>query len=173
MDTVKNDNVVQIAYNLTVDGEEVESNLLEYLHGHGNIIPGLEKALFGLQEGERKHVVVAAEEAYGAFDPAMVLNVNRNSFPDDFEIRLGEPMNLRDASGNVFQAVATALSEESVELDMNHPMAGKELEFQVTILSIRPATEEEIEHGHLHYSNGGCAGCSSGDCGPGCDSDCC
>ncbi|NLB70813.1 MAG: peptidylprolyl isomerase [Chloroflexi bacterium] len=172
MDTIQNDTVVQIAYNLTVEGEEVESNLLEYLQGHGNIIPGLETALLGLQEGERKHVVVAAEQAYGAFDPALVLNVNRSSFPDDFEIHLGQPMNLRDASGNVFQAVATALSEDSVELDMNHPMAGKVLEFQVTVLSIRPASEEEIAHGHLHYANG-CAGCSSDDCGPGCDPGCC
>ncbi|MDY0125123.1 MAG: hypothetical protein RBS09_02865, partial [Anaerolineaceae bacterium] len=104
--------------------------------------------------------------------PSMVLTVNRESFPPDFEILLGEPMNLRDASGNVFQAVATALSDESVELDMNHPMAGKDLDFQVTVLSTRPATEEEIAHGHLHQTSG-CAGCSSSDCGDGCDSGCC
>jgi FKBP-type peptidyl-prolyl cis-trans isomerase SlyD len=81
-------------------------------------------------------------------------------------------MNLRDASGNVFQAVATAISEDSIEMDLNHPMAGKDLEFQVTVLSIRSATEEEIAHGHLHY-DGGCAGCSSSDCGDGCESGCC
>lgn len=168
MNTIQDDTVVQIAYNLTVGGEEVESNLLEYLHGHGNIIPGLERELAGMQEGERKQVLVSAEDAYGEFDPKMVLNVSRTSFPEDFEIRLGEPMNLRDASGNMFQAVATALSEDSVELDLNHPMAGKELEFQVTILSVRPATEEEIAHGHLHYG-AGCSGCSSAsDCSDGC-----
>jgi FKBP-type peptidyl-prolyl cis-trans isomerase SlyD len=172
MDKIQNDTVVQIAYNLTVAGEEIESNLLEYLHGHGNIIPGLEKALEEMQEGERKQVLVPAAEAYGEFDPKMVVNVNRSSFPEDFEIKLGEPMSLRDASGHVFQAVATALAEDSVELNLNHPMAGKDLEFQVTILSIRPATEEEIAHGHLHYQ-GGCSGCSSSDCGDGCSDGCC
>lgn len=172
MDTIQNDTVAQFAYNLNVDGEEVESNLLEYLHGHGNIIPGLEKGLLGMQEGERKQVLVAAKDAYGEFDPTLILKVNRESFPQDFEIRLGEPMNLRDASGNVFSAVATAISDESVELDLNHPMAGKDLTFQVTILSIRPATEEEIAHGHLH-SAGGCSGCAPEDCGPGCESGCC
>ena len=172
METVQNDLVVQIAYNLNVEGEELESNLLEYLHGHGNIIPGLENELAGLGLGEHKQVSVKAADAYGEFDPNMVIEVNRESFPSDFEIRLGEPMNLRDGSGNVFQAVATALNEETVELDMNHPMAGKDLEFQVTILSLRPATEEEIAHGHLHYADG-CAGCSSGDCGDGCSPDCC
>jgi FKBP-type peptidyl-prolyl cis-trans isomerase SlyD len=172
MDTIQNDAVVQIAYNLNVEGQELESNLLEYLHGHGNIIPGLENELAGLNMGERKHVLVKAVDAYGEFDPNMVINVSRESFPADFEIRLGEPMNLRDASGNVFQAVATAISEDSIEMDLNHPMAGKDLEFQVTVLSIRSATEEEIAHGHLHY-DGGCAGCSSSDCGDGCESGCC
>ena len=172
METVQNDVVVQIAYNLNVEGQELESSVLEYLHGHSNIIPGLENELTGLNVGDRKNVLVKAEDAYGEFDPSMVLNVNRESFPPDFEILLGEPMNLRDASGNVFQAVATALSDESVELDMNHPMAGKDLDFQVTVLSTRPATEEEIAHGHLHQTSG-CAGCSSSDCGDGCDSGCC
>lgn len=172
MDTIQNDAVVQIAYNLNVEGQEIESNLLEYLHGHGNIIPGLENELEGLNMGERKHVLVKAVDAYGEFDPKMVISVDRESFPADFEIRLSEPMNLRDASGSVFQAVATAISEEAVEMDLNHPMAGKDLEFQVTVLSIRPATEEEIAVGHLHQ-DGGCAGCSSSDCGDGCESGCC
>ena len=172
METIQNDAVVQIAYNLNVEGQELESNLLEYLHGHGNIIPGLENELTGLNIGDRKHILVKAVDAYGEFDPNMVISVNRESFPADFEIRLGEPMNLRDASGNVFQAVATAISEEAVEMDLNHPMAGKDLEFQVTILSIRPATEDEIAHGHLHQ-DGGCSGCSSSDCGDGCESGCC
>ncbi len=172
MDTIQNDTVVNIAYTLTVDGEELESNQMEYLHGHANIIPGLEKELSGLNKGEQKHVHVKADDAYGEFDQNMVLTVNRESFPEDFEIRLGEPMNLRDGTGHVFQAVATALSDDTVELDMNHPMAGKDLDFQVTILSIRPASEEEVAHGHLH-DTGGCAGCSSGDCGDGCDPSCC
>jgi FKBP-type peptidyl-prolyl cis-trans isomerase SlyD len=173
MNTIQDNTVVQFSYKLTVDGEEVESNLLEYLHGHGNIIPGLENELAGMQEGESKKVLVQAADAYGEFDPNMVVEINRASFPKDFEIRLGEPMNLRDRTGNMFQAIAVGLTEDTVELDLNHPMAGKDLEFDVTILAIRPATEEEIAHGHLHYQ-GGCSGCSSAsDCGDSCCDGCC
>lgn len=171
---IKNDHVVQIAYNLTVDGEEVESNLLEYLHGHGNIIPGLEQPLEGAKVGDTLEVIAEAAEAYGEFDPDSVITVSRQSFPPDFEIRLGEAMRLRDAQGHIFQGVATALTDDTVELDLNHPMAGKDLHFKVTVLAVRPATEEEKAAGHLHY--GGCEGCSSGcgdGCADGCGDDCC
>ena len=170
LDTIQNDHVVQIAYNLNVEGEEVESDLLEYLHGHGNIIPGLEDPLTGAKVGDTLEVIAKAEDAYGEFDPDSVITVSRESFPADFEIHLGEAMRLRDATGHVFQGVATALSEDSVELDLNHPMAGKDLHFNVTVLSVRPATEAEKAAGHLHY--GGCEGCGS-DCGDGCSTDCC
>ena len=170
MDTIQNDMVVEIAYNLNVDGEEVESNVLEYLHGYNNIIPGLEQPLTGAKVGDSLEVIAKAEDAYGEFDPDSVITVSRASFPPDFEIHLGEAMRLRDASGHVFQGVATAISDDAVELDLNHPMAGKDLLFNVTVLAVRPATEEEISAGHLHY--GGCASCGS-DCGDGCSSDCC
>ena len=170
LDTIQNDCVVQIAYNLNVDGEEVESDLLEYLHGHGNIIPGLEQPLTGAKVGDKLEVIAKAEDAYGEFDPDSVITVSRASFPPDFEIHLGEAMRLRDAAGHIFQGVATAISDDAVELDLNHPMAGKDLHFKVTVLAVRPATEEEVAAGHLHY--GGCEGCGS-DCGDGCGSDCC
>ena len=162
--TVKDNTVVQIAYNLTVDGEEVESNTLEYLHGHGNIIAGLETPMTGMQVGESRDIVALAKDAYGEFDADQVIKVNRTAFPADFEIRLGESMRLRDSSGHMFEAVATAISEDFVELDMNHPMAGKDLNFNVTILDIRPATEDEIAAGRL---GGGCASCHDASCGDG------
>jgi len=166
LNAVQDDTVVQLAYNLVVDGEEIEFEVLEYLHGHQNIIPGLENALTGLAVGESKEVLVLAEDAYGEFDPDAVVLVSRKSFPPDFEIRLGEPMNLRDASGHVFTGVATALTDETVELDLNHPMAGKDLQFTVTILDIRPATELEVQNGHLGHSCESCGdGCSDGCCG--------
>ncbi|HOT26224.1 MAG: peptidylprolyl isomerase [Chloroflexi bacterium] len=166
LNAVQDDTVVQLAYNLVVDGEEIEFEVLEYLHGHQNIIPGLENALTGLAVGESKEVLVLAEDAYGEFDPDAVVLVSRKSFPPDFEIRLGEPMNLRDASGHVFTGVATALTDETVELDLNHPMAGKDLQFTVTILGIRPATELEIQNGRLGMSCDSCSdGCSDGCCG--------
>ena len=138
LDTIQNDHVVQIAYNLNVDGEEIESDLLEYLHGHGNIIPGLEQPLTGAKLGDTLEVIAKAEDAYGEFDPDAVITVSRESFPEGFEIRLGEAMRLRDGAGHIFQGVATALTDDSVELDLNHPMAGKDLHFKVTVLAIRP-----------------------------------
>ena len=166
MNTIQNDAVVQLAYNLVVDGEEIESDVLEYLHGHENIIPGLENALTGLQVGDTKEVLVRAEDAYGEFDSDAVVMVTRASFPPDFEIRLGEPMRLRDANGHVFTGVATALYEDSVELDLNHPMAGKDLQFTVTVLGIRPATDVELAAGRL------ISGCD-GSCEDGCSDGCC
>jgi len=170
--TVQDNAVVQIAYNLTVNGEEVESNTLEYLHGHGNIIAGLETPITGMQVGESREIVALAKDAYGEFDPEQVIKVSRAAFPADFEIRLGEPMHLRDSSGHMFEAVATAIGEDYVELDMNHPMAGKDLNFNVTILDVRPATEDEIAAGRL---GGGCASCGDSGCGDsGCgDGGCC
>jgi FKBP-type peptidyl-prolyl cis-trans isomerase SlyD len=162
--TVQDNAVIQIAYNLNVDGEEVESNTLEYLHGHGNIIAGLETPLAGMQVGESRDVVAKAIDAYGEFDREQVIKVSRAAFPADFEIKLNETMRLRDSSGHMFEAVATAIGEDFVELDMNHPMAGKDLTFKVTVLSIRPGTEDEIEAGRL---GGGCASCQDASCGDG------
>ena len=165
--TVQNNTVVQIAYNLTVDGEEVESNTLEYLHGHSNIIAGLETPMTGMHVGESRDIIAKAKDAYGEFDPEQVIKVSRSAFPADFEIKLNETMRLRDSSGHMFEAVAIAIGEDYVELDMNHPMAGKDLNFNVTILEVRPATEEEITAGRL---GGGCASCHEGSCGD--DSSC-
>jgi len=157
---VEENAVVEMNYMLTVEGEIADEGELEYLQGHGNIIAGLEAGLLGAKVGETREVHVLAADAYGEHDPKRVLPVNRSSFPEDFEFKLGEPMRIRDASGLVFQAIPVSLSEDIVELDLNHPMAGKDLDFKVTILNIRPATEEEIANGSLHF--GGCAGCSHG-----------
>lgn len=159
--TVQHNTVVQIAYNLTVDGEEVESNTMEYLHGHQNIIAGLETPMTGMKIGETRDIIAKAKDAYGEFDPEQVIRVSRSAFPADYEIRLNESMRLRDSSGHMFEAVATAIGEDFVELDMNHPMAGKDLTFNVTILDVRPATEDEVTAGRL---GGGCAGCHDGSC---------
>lgn len=165
---IENDTVVQMAYNLTVKGEEVESDTLEYLHGHQNLISGLENALTGMKIGDVKQVHVAAADAYGEFDDDMVTVLNRESFPADFEIKLGQTMRMRDNEGHIFSGIATAMDEQTVEVDMNHPMAGKDLDFKVTILDIRPGTTEEIDAGTICSD-----GCSCDSCGDGCSSGCC
>jgi FKBP-type peptidyl-prolyl cis-trans isomerase SlyD len=171
--TIENDMVVQMAYNLTVNGEEVESDSLEYLHGHQNLISGLENALTGMKIGDVKEVHVPAADAYGEIDDNMITVLNRESFPPDFEIKLGQTMRMRDNENNIFSGIATAMDEQTVEVDMNHPMAGKDLDFKVSILDIRPATEDEISAGTIG-SDGCSCGESCGDgCGDGCSSGCC
>lgn len=169
---IENDTVVQMAYNLTVNGEEVESDTLEYLHGHQNLISGLENALTGMKIGDVKEVHVAAADAYGEVDDNMIAVLNRESFPPDFEIKLGQTMRMRDNEGQIFSGVATAMDEHTVEVDMNHPMAGKDLHFKVTILDIRPGTEDEINAGMIGSDGCSCESCGDG-CGDGSSSGCC
>jgi len=166
-DFVKDDLVVVLDYTLTVDSEEVDAGILPYLHGHNNIIPGLENALNGMKIGETKEVFVKAADAYGEYDEEAVLNINRDSFPQDFEIKLGHPLRVRDDQGHVFSGTITALAQDTIELDLNHPMAGKDLHFKATITDIREATAEEIAHGHIASDCSSCGsdGCSSGCCG--------
>jgi FKBP-type peptidyl-prolyl cis-trans isomerase SlyD len=164
---IENDTVVQMAYNLIVDGEEVESDTLEYLHGHQNLVPGLENALTGMKIGDVKDVHVLAADAYGEFDDSLVTVLNRESFPADFEIKLGQAMRMRDNEGHMFSGIANAMNDQTVEVDMNHPMAGKDLDFKVTILDIRPGTEDEISSGQIGSS------CSCESCGDDCSSGCC
>jgi len=153
--------VVTLDYNLKVDGNEIDSGPIQFLHGHGNIIPGLESELEGLRLGEEKKVLVKAENAYGTYDPDLEIEVPLHSFPENFEIKLGRPMRLHDKEGHVFTGVAIAISDDFVTMNLNHPLAGKDLLFMIRVKELRTATEKEIERGRLAN---GCSGCSSSDC---------
>ena len=159
---VENNVVVTLDYQLEVEGEEIDSGPIEFLHGHGNIIPGLEKEIVGMKLGDEKEVWVKAEDAYGEYDPDLEIDVPLSSFPENFEIKLGHPMRMQDEHGHVFTGIAVAITDELVKMNMNHPLAGKDLLFKTKVLDLRPGTEQEIAHGHLAS---GCSGCStSGDC---------
>ena len=162
-DIVQEDMVVLLDYTLTVDGEEIDAGPIQYLQGHNNIISGLEAALIGMKTGESKDVMVKAADAYDDYDEESVVNVSRDSFPSDFEIHLGRPMRIRDEGGHIFTGTVTALSEDSVELDLNHPLAGKDLAFKATIMDLRLASPLEIEQGRVQS---GCASCGPDGCGP-------
>lgn len=156
---VADDMVVSLAYVLTVDGEELDSadasEPLEYLQGHTQIIPGLEKALAGKQVGEKLQVIVEPDEAYGEYDEDEVDTIPLEAFPDDFEPALGDDLQLRDTeTGHVFNATVVELLEDAVKVDFNHPLAGETLTFEVEITGIRPATSEELAHGHVHGPDG-------------------
>jgi FKBP-type peptidyl-prolyl cis-trans isomerase SlyD len=154
--TVADDVVVTMEYLLKLDdGEEIDSSdggdPFEFLQGHGQIIPGLEKELYGMQVGEEKKVTVAPSEGYGELDPEDVDTVSREIFPADMDLFVGQSLRLRDAdSGQVLQASVTELAEDKVVLDFNHPLAGETLIFDVKITGLRPATSEELAHGHAH-----------------------
>ncbi len=153
--TIQNGVVVSLEYTLKLDDGEVVDEAtaddpLEYLHGADNIIPGLEKALTGLKIGDRKQVTIQPEEGYGEYDPEDMEEVERSLFPDDLELEEGMMLTMSDENDNLFDAVVVDYDDEVVTLDFNHPLAGETLHFNVRVLALRDATEEEKLHGHPH-----------------------
>lgn len=155
-DRIDNDVVVTLNYRLTLDdGELVEesdpSDPLVYLHGHDNIIPGLENALTGLGSGETKQVIVEAADAYGEYDEEDVEEVMLDELPDDFKPEVGMILEVSDEDDEgELVGIITEITDESLMLDLNHPLAGKRLHFDVTIIELRNAEPEELAHGHVH-----------------------
>lgn len=152
---VANDLVVGIDYTLRLeDGQVVDSSEdrdpLEFLQGHGQIVPGLEQALYGMAVGEEKQVVVEPEQGYGEVDPESYQRFPRDAFPQEMELEPGMGLELVDSSGRPFLAVVAELGPENVLLDFNHPLAGETLHFDVKVVSLRDATSEELDHGHAH-----------------------
>ena len=163
--TIKKDVVVTLDYSLEVDGSQIDSGPLQFIQGHRNIIPGLERELEGMDLDEEKEVLVNAIDAYGQYDPDMEIELAQSNFPEDFEIKLGRPMRLQDDKGNVFTGVAIAITDTMVRLNLNHPLAGKDLLFKTSVKALRQATEEELAHGHLASTCNGCSSSGCGDCG--------
>jgi FKBP-type peptidyl-prolyl cis-trans isomerase SlyD len=164
--TITNENsVVGIEYEVKEAGttEIVDTNKgaepLEFITGKGHVIPGLENALVGMNEGESGDIVVTAADAYGEVNPEakQVLPI------DQFEgVDLKEGMTLygQGENGETVQVTVTSFDDKDVNVDFNHPLAGKELMFSVTVLSVREATEDEVASGQVggHCDDGAC-GC--------------
>ena len=169
---VAKDIVVGLAYTLYVDNAIEDSasvsEPLEYIHGHGNLISGLEKELEGMKVGEKKTVTVSPEEGYGEYDPENVIKLERSLFPADFRIGKGVMVPLADDEGHHYHSFILEWDDDSVTVDLNPPMAGKTLVFDCEIVSLRPGTPEEIEAGSIYLSEGGC---DCGDCST-CGHDC-
>jgi FKBP-type peptidyl-prolyl cis-trans isomerase SlyD len=150
--------VVSLEYKLTVGGEIVDStddsDPLEFLQGHKNIIPGLEKELYGMSIGDKKMVQVSAKDAYGELDPEAFVDVPRDEFPPDIPLETGVQIQVRDMQGGLMDAVIEKIGDDVVQLNFNHPLAGEDLNFDVTIADLRQATPEELEHGHVHGLHG-------------------
>lgn len=158
--TIAADKVVGMHYTLTnAAGEVVDSSdgsePLFYLHGHDNIVPGLERKLTGRNVGEKLKVVVQPADGYGDRDARGQQTVPREAFPPDVTLEEGTQLALRDASGTVVPLWITKVEGELVHVDLNHPLAGEVLTFDVEVISVRDATGEELEHGHPHGPDGG------------------
>jgi len=149
------DKVISLHYTLTVDGEKVESSLdrnepLWILLGHGQLIPGLEKALEEREAGENLQVEVAPAEGYGERQDGMTQRVPKKYFQQAAKLKPGMTTVLALKEGGHRVVVVQKVGMSTVDVDLNHPMAGKTLNFDVTINEVRDGTEEEIAHGHAH-----------------------
>jgi FKBP-type peptidyl-prolyl cis-trans isomerase SlyD len=147
--------VVSVDYRLHLgDGEIVDESEpgepLRYLHGRGEIVPGLEKELEGLSTGDSRQVVVAPKDGYGQHDPRGVQSVPRSAFPTDQRVEVGMKFVGQGDDGQPVPIAVREVSGDTVVIDLNHPLAGKTLHFDVTVREVRAATEEELRHGHVH-----------------------
>ena len=149
---------VQIDYTLRNDkGAVLDSSEgrdpLAYLHGAGNIIPGLEAALAGKEPGDTLAVTIPAAEAYGEREDDLVTTVERALFPDPKQVQLGMRLRVQLEEGTRL-ATVIAMVGDKVTLDMNHPLAGETLHFDVEVMDVKDATPEEQAHGHAHGAHG-------------------
>lgn len=154
---VAQDAVVLIHYTLTDDkGEKLDSSdgtPLAYLHGNGNLIPGLERELEGKSAGDKLSVKIAAADAYGEYDKALVQRIPRRTLKGVGNIRVRMQLHTQSAHG-VRAVTVTQIVGDMVTVDANHPLAGQNLNFDVEIAEVRAATEEELAHGHVHGPGG-------------------
>lgn len=152
--TVQDDQVVSLDYTLYVEDVLLETTRgnkpINFIQGTGQIISGLEDALYGMEVGESRTVELTPDQAYGESDPDAVQKVKQEEFSEEIPLEVGNFLDLRDSEDNVLSAQITAKDEDTVTLDFNHPLAGKDLKFEITVVNLRPATPEELDHGHVH-----------------------
>lgn len=150
--------VIGFHYTLTdKSGTTLDSSIgdeaLYFLEGTQQIIPGLESVLALMNVGDKKKIEVKAQDAYGDINPELVVKVKKTQFPPGAELQVGDQFQVNnDAHSPVFTIMA--VDTEEVTVDGNHPMAGKDLFFDVEIVGMREASEEEIAHGHAHGAHG-------------------
>jgi FKBP-type peptidyl-prolyl cis-trans isomerase SlyD len=149
-----------VSLNYTVkdtEGQVVDSSEgaapLVYLHGKGNIIPGLEAALVGKTSGEEFDVTVEPADAYGEYNEEMVQVVPRKAFEGVESIEKGMVFTAQAQNGPV-QLTVAKVDGDDITVDPNHPLSGKTLHFSGSVIEVREATEEELTHGHVHGEGG-------------------
>ena len=157
---IRKNSVVTMNYTLRDDTETIidssgDSGPFPYIHGAGGIIPGLESALEGKAVGDEIKIRIPPEEGYGERDEGLLQSVPRSSFEGVEDIAVGMQFQTPMEGDEGMQVVTVVMvDEEQVTVDANHPLSGVPLNFEVTIVEVRDATEEEIEHGHVHGPGG-------------------
>lgn len=150
--------VVTLNYTLKNDTGEVidesKDNSFLYLHGAGGIIPGLETALEGKSKGESLSARIEPEDGYGQRDDAMIQVVAREMFEEGHPIEEGVQFHAQSPEGHMITVTVTKVEGDQVTIDGNHPLAGVPLNFDIDIVDIREATQEELDHGHAHGPDG-------------------
>ncbi len=160
MTAIANNHVVLFNYTLTnKDGEVLDKSQgepLAYLHGHHNIIPGLEAQMLGKKVGDKFVAVIAPADAYGEYMAEAVQEVPLANFQgvDKSAIKAGMQFQTQTEDGHVMLVTVKDVTDDVVIVDGNHPLAGVELTFDVEIVDVRDATAEELEHGHVHGVGG-------------------
>jgi len=179
---ITNNAVVNAEYELYVDGENGELELMEratseqplnFIYGIGMMLPKFEQNLNGLETGDSFDFTISNEEAYGPYDDEAVIELERAVFEidgklDEEMVFEGNVVPLMDSEGNRLQAQVVSVNDTHVTVDLNHPLAGENLHFKGKVIEVREATEEELNA--LLGGGGGC-GCG-GNCGDGCGDDC-
>lgn len=179
---ITNNAVVNAEYELYVDGENGELELMEratseqplnFIYGIGMMLPKFEQNLNGLETGDSFDFTISNEEAYGPYDDEAVIELERAVFEidgklDEEMVFEGNVVPLMDSEGNRLQAQVVSVNDTHITVDLNHPLAGENLHFKGKVIEVREATEEELNA--LLGGGGGC-GCG-GNCGDGCGDDC-
>ena len=156
---IANQHVVAIDYTLSNDaGEVIDSSAgaepLVYLHGASNIIAGLENALAGKAVGDELEVSIEPEDAYGEYSAELITNLGREMFEGVEELEVGMQFHASAPDGGMQVVTIRDVDGDQVTIDGNHPLAGQQLNFKVKVVSVRAASAEEIEHGHVHGEGG-------------------
>ena len=156
--TITDNKVVQMHYELKNDqGQVLDSSKgkdpMAYIHGKGNIIPGLEKELLNKTKGDKINTVVGPAEAYGIKDDQKIIKVAKKQFQGDSALEIGMQIQ-GETQGKMEVGTVEKIEGEEVTLNFNHPLAGETLHFDVEVVEVRDATEEDLSHGHVHGVGG-------------------
>ena len=152
---ISDKHVVSMNYTLKDDQGTVldtseNRDALKFIVGSGMIIPGLEKELHGKETGDKVSVTVEPKDGYGEYDATQMIQVSRSQFQEGTEIKTGMQVQAQSQDGQIQILTIKDVDDDNVTLDANHPLAGQTLHFDVQIEDVRPATEEELSHGHVH-----------------------